>query len=590
MKAFTFILTLCKKFPRRFILNFTLLTIVGLVEVLSILTIAPVIDIFLHPDLINVSSITKKFVSVLETLEISPSRALFIVIFLLFNLTQNLLIILSNYFIEKSQFGMVRDIVIETYHLIFHARWEFFVSTTRGDLLNTFGREMENIGQAFRAVGRFGAEFLRMVFYLIIPLYISWKTTLVIITAGSVVGVAYWFLVPPLAYKLGQMSTRTGNKFQETLQESFGAAKIILGFGNHLQLLKKVDGEFENHIKAGIKKQVLGGSIPRIFEPLGWSIILMGLYLAIDKFNIPFAEASIFAYSLIRILPLAGSMATNKNWLISNYPSYVQLCQMNDMAQQTRQLTGKKVFSKFTKQIELKKIKYSYNLNEALFDNLNVVIKKGEMTALVGKSGAGKTTLIDLLLGFHEPQEGGVTLDGIPLFEYDVYSWRQRIGFVPQDTILFNTSIRENLLWANENATENDLIEACKIANAHNFIMDTADKYDTIVADRGIRLSGGQRQRIALARAIIRKPELLILDEATSALDNQSELLIQEAIEKIAKTTTVVVIAHRSSTIMKADKIYVLEQGRVVEEGTYDQLVSLNGAFKYLAHSQTQEA
>ena len=429
-----------------------------------------------------------------------------------------------------------------------------------------------------------------MVFYLIIPLYISWKTTLVIITAGSVVGVAYWFLVPPLAYKLGQMSTRTGNKFQETLQESFGAAKIILGFGNHLQLLKKVDGEFENHIKAGIKKQVLGGSIPRIFEPLGWSIILMGLYLAIDKFNIPFAEASIFAYSLIRILPLAGSMATNKNWLISNYPSYVQLCQMNDMAQQTRQLTGKKVFSKFTKQIELKKIKYSYNLNEALFDNLNVVIKKGEMTALVGKSGAGKTTLIDLLLGFHEPQEGGVTLDGIPLFEYDVYSWRQRIGFVPQDTILFNTSIRENLLWANENATENDLIEACKIANAHNFIMDTADKYDTIVADRGIRLSGGQRQRIALARAIIRKPELLILDEATSALDNQSELLIQEAIEKIAKTTTVVVIAHRSSTIMKADKIYVLEQGRVVEEGTYDQLVSLNGAFKYLAHSQTQEA
>ena len=590
MKAFTFIWTLCKKFPRRFILNFTLLTIVGLVEVLSILTIAPVIDIFLHPDLINVSSITKKFVSVLETLEISPSRALFIVIFLLFNLTQNLLIILSNYFIEKSQFGMVRDIVIETYHLIFHARWEFFVSTTRGDLLNTFGREMENIGQAFRAVGRFGAEFLRMVFYLIIPLYISWKTTLVIITAGSVVGVAYWFLVPPLAYKLGQMSTRTGNKFQETLQESFGAAKIILGFGNHLQLLKKVDGEFENHIKAGIKKQVLGGSIPRIFEPLGWSIILMGLYLAIDKFNIPFAEASIFAYSLIRILPLAGSMATNKNWLISNYPSYVQLCQMNDMAQQTRQLTGKKVFSKFTKQIELKKIKYSYNLNEALFDNLNVVIKKGEMTALVGKSGAGKTTLIDLLLGFHEPQEGGVTLDGIPLFEYDVYSWRQRIGFVPQDTILFNTSIRENLLWANENATENDLIEACKIANAHNFIMDTADKYDTIVADRGIRLSGGQRQRIALARAIIRKPELLILDEATSALDNQSELLIQEDIEKIAKTTTVVVIAHRSSTIMKADKIYVLEQGRVVEEGTYDQLVSLNGAFKYLAHSQTQEA
>jgi ABC-type multidrug transport system fused ATPase/permease subunit len=215
-----------------------------------------------------------------------------------------------------------------------------------------------------------------------------------------------------------------------------------------------------------------------------------------------------------------------------------------------------------------------------------MTIKKGKVTAIVGESGSGKSTLIDLLIGFYEPDEGVILADKKPLRGFDIYSFRRHIGYVPQDTILFNDTVKNNLLWSNEKATEKEIIEACKLANAHEFIMNLSDGYDTVVGERGVRLSGGERQRIALARALLRKPELLILDEATSALDSRSELLIKSAIENIAHKTTLVVIAHRLSTIVNADLIYVLQKGRIIEQGNYDSLITSKGAFSQTAGIQ----
>jgi ABC-type multidrug transport system fused ATPase/permease subunit len=213
-------------------------------------------------------------------------------------------------------------------------------------------------------------------------------------------------------------------------------------------------------------------------------------------------------------------------------------------------------------------------------NDINITIKKGKMTAIVGESGSGKSTLIDLLIGFYEPDKGVILADKKPLQEFDIYSFRRHIGYVPQDTILLNDTVKNNLLWSNEKATEMEIVEACKLANAREFIMELSDGYDTVVGERGVRLSGGERQRIALARALLNKPELLILDEATSALDSRSELLIKSAIENIAHKTTLVVIAHRLSTIVNADYIYVLQKGRIIEQGKFDSLISLDGAFR----------
>jgi len=219
-------------------------------------------------------------------------------------------------------------------------------------------------------------------------------------------------------------------------------------------------------------------------------------------------------------------------------------------------------------------------------NDINITIKKGKMTAIVGESGSGKSTLIDLLIGFYEPDKGVILADKKSLQEFDIYSFRQHIGYVPQDTVLFNDTVKNNLLWSNEKAKEMEIVEACKLANADEFIMNLSDGYDTVVGERGVKLSGGERQRIALARALLRIPELLILDEATSALDSRSELLIKSAIENIAHKTTLVVIAHRLSTIINADSIYVLQKGCMVEQGKYQELMSKGGIFKDMARHQ----
>jgi len=192
-------------------------------------------------------------------------------------------------------------------------------------------------------------------------------------------------------------------------------------------------------------------------------------------------------------------------------------------------------------------------------------------------------------MGFNEPTPGLVVVDDTPLFDFDINSYRKKIGYVPQDSILFNMSIRDNLSWANEEVTDKDIRHACQLAYANEFIEKFPSGYDTLVGDRGIRLSGGQLQRVALARAILRRPELLILDEATSSLDSHSERLIQQAIEDIAKETTIVVIAHRLSTIVNADYMYVFSEGKIVEKGSYADLVKLNGHFDHMVKLQYLE-
>jgi ABC-type multidrug transport system fused ATPase/permease subunit len=259
---------------------------------------------------------------------------------------------------------------------------------------------------------------------------------------------------------------------------------------------------------------------------------------------------------------------------------------MNRLACENVQKTGSFVFNRIDDGFEYKGVSFSYPDHNPVLNDINVTIKKGKLTAIVGESGSGKSTLIDLLIGFYEPDKGVVLADNKPLQEFDIYSFRRHIGYVPQDTILFNDTVKNNLLWSNEEATENEIIEVCKLANAHEFIMNLPELYNTVVGERGVRLSGGERRRIALARALLRRPELLILDEATSALDSRSELLIKDAIENIAHKTTLVVIAHRLSTIVNADFIYVLQKGRIIEQGSYHNLIKSNSAFKQAVEMQ----
>lgn len=261
---------------------------------------------------------------------------------------------------------------------------------------------------------------------------------------------------------------------------------------------------------------------------------------------------------------------------------------LRQRAHDLAQPSGARVFQGFER-IALDQVTFAHPGREATLADVRIIIPKGRMVAIVGESGSGKSTLIDLLLGFHQPQRGRVLIDGVPLEALDIQSYRSRIGYVPQESVLFHATIRDNVRWADAEADDEAVVRACRQAHAEEFILRLPEGYDTLVGDRGVRLSGGQVQRVALARAIVRTPALLVLDEATSALDSASEQLIQQAMERIAKETTVVVIAHRLSTIISADYLYVLKQGRVVEEGLYAQLLQQDGEFTRMVQLQALE-
>ena len=249
------------------------------------------------------------------------------------------------------------------------------------------------------------------------------------------------------------------------------------------------------------------------------------------------------------------------------------------------------VFTKLTENIQFEGVSLSYDGKEPFaLNDLDMTIPLNQVTALVGQSGAGKSSIVDLLLGLYQPTKGRVVINEKNLQQYVPYSWQDRVGVVSQDTFIFNCSILDNLRYGALNATVEEVIAAAKDAQAHQFILDLPEGYDTIVGERGYRLSGGQRQRLAMARAILKQPEVLILDEATSALDSQSEQLIQEALDRFQENRTVVVIAHRLSTIVNADQILVLDRGRVVESGTHRQLLRNRGQYAYYWDLQTQKA
>jgi ABC-type multidrug transport system fused ATPase/permease subunit len=563
------------RYPWHFGLLFLLLVVEGAMAAVSVLTLVPLADFMLDPSLVKTSRITQIVIDLLATIGSHPTFWILGTLFVFTNFLKGLLEVAIRYAILRIKYTVLNGLFGDTLQVFFKSRWEFFSGSDQGKLLNTFNRELNTIGDTLGHLATLLAQVVQLGIYLAVPLWLNAQLTLTALGLALLFGLPF-MLLHGVNYRLGQRNTETANVAIGILSEVLGAARLILGFGRQKQARERFLNAFNQHIQVTLRSQVLGNAVPRIFQPMAMLAIIIALGFALQQ-QVRISELAAIMWSLLAAMPILSALLQG-NITISNFmPSYEQLVSLRNSAARLEEFQGEKPFLSLERDIEFKDLSFTYTGRTQTLTGVNLHIRKGQMTALVGESGSGKSTITDLVLGLQIPEQGQVLIDGIPLSEWQQNSFRERVGYVPQDPQLFHSSIRDNLLWSFSGASENDLWNALELANAEAFVKDLPHGIDTIVGDRGIRLSGGQRQRIALARALLRKPELLILDEATSALDSESERLIQQSIEQVAQDTTILVVAHRLSTITKANQVYVLSQGKVVEEGSFASLSMKSG-------------
>lgn len=473
-----------------------------------------------------------------------------------------------------------------------YAEYDYIISEKRGALINNLINEPTTAAKFMaQLVTFFSSLFVVLsiyVMFLVVNLYLTLSLTIII----TVVFTLYWTASRKVADFVGKKRLKLIQKITAEGEQSLNAIRQVKLFNIEDKILKEYSRQF-NVLKNLLVKLSLYHNIP---APLGEILIVSGFVITLLYFKyISNISVNTIFPIMIFVVISAGKMYQNvsvlvasKLWLRAYVPSVRLVSQIlaNKEIKREELSQGMRV-EQLTGDIIFQDISFSHSNSVAVFKDLNLRILKNKVTAIVGKSGSGKSTLVDLLCGLYKGYEGRIMIGNYELQELNLSSWRKMIGFVSQDTFLFNTSVRENVLVGNGAASDEDMVVSCKIAHAHDFIENMPKGYDAVLGDRGLKLSGGQRQRLTIARALVRAPQLLIFDEATSSLDTESERLIQESIESLRDTKTIIIISHRFSTIKNADLIYVLDDGHIIESGTYDELMAKQGFFNNMTLQQT---
>ena len=489
---------------------------------------------------------------------------------------------LANLYTEISQLHLLDLIRKQIFEQLQAVSLSFFSKTKSGELINTITTEVEKIKQAFGGAAFLISRSLTIIAYLLSMLLLSWQLTVVSLLLFSLMAVSLSTLIAKARERSFAVSAASGH-LTSTAIEFINGIRTVQAFGTQDFERQRYYKASSNVIQSTTELALAWTSVKPLAEGLA-TTILMGMIIvaftgALTNGALNVASLLTFFFVLFRLVPIVQDINGTRAILSTIEGSTQNIKELLRTDNKQYFKNGCIEFLCLKSSIDFVSVDFGYGDSKLVLNNITLTIERGQMTALVGASGAGKTTLADLVARFYDPTAGQVLIDGVDLRQIEINSLRHKLAVVSQDTFIFNTSVRNNLVYGKESATEEEIQEAARQANALKFIQDMPEGFETQLGDRGVRLSGGQRQRIAIARALLRNPEILILDEATSALDSVSERLIQESLEKLSVGRTLIAIAHRLSTISKADKVVVIEQGQIVEQGTYLELLTQRGRF-----------
>lgn len=576
-------------------LNLIGMVLISLFEGAGVFLLIPLISL---TGIVNVSfeedsplySVNQIFQGIPEHIGLPIVLVIYILLMIAQSLFQRNQMILNG----KIQQGFIRNLREETYKAVIQANWEFFLKKRKSDIINSMTTELTRVAGGTHMFLQFITSLIFTLIQIGIAFWLSTQMTFAVLLFGLVL----IFLSRAFIRKsniFGNQAVELSKDYLAGITDHFNGIKEIKSNTlekAHLKWVRTLSFNMEQNMVSFVKLKTTSQFVFKVVS----SILIAGfVFYSIKMFQAQSAQVILILVIFARIWPRISGIQSNLEQLGSLIPSFKNLIDLQTESIKMQEITEASFMNVepmiINEGIKCRNVYFRYTPDQSNYalENISLQIPINQMTAIVGPSGAGKSTLIDLLMGLNQPENGEVLVDGIPLTKTNILSLRQSISYVPQEPFLFNGTLRDNLIMIEADATNEQIWEALEFSSAAEFVKKLPQGLDTLIGDRGIRLSGGERQRIVLARAILRKPSVLVLDEATSALDTKNERKIQQAIDQLKGKMTVIVIAHRLSTIRNADQVIVLDNGKIIQKGEFNQLAKEgSGMFSHLLQNQSQ--
>lgn len=504
---------------------------------------------------------------------------------------RNLTTYMASFYMASVRVNSIKDIRSALYNKVLVLPLSFYSKQKKGDIIARITTDLQEIEVSImNYLDVFIKSPITIIAYFAYMLGVSWELTLFVLLVLPIGGVIIGKIGKSLKKDSKEGMTRLSNIIAN-IEETISGLRIIKAFNAIDYTNEKFEEQnygYSKLLKFVHRKRDLSSPMSELLSAVVISIVLWFGSTLILSGSASITAANFIAYIVVfsQIIPPAKSFSHGFYNLQKGMASAERVFEILDADEVIVEKADAKHITEFKDSIKYNNVFFRYGKDDVLKD-INLTVAKGKMVALVGESGGGKSTMVDLLPRFYDVCEGNITLDGVDIRDYKINDLRRLMGIVSQESILFNDTVHNNIAFGMQDATREEVIEAAKVANAHDFIMQLENGYDTFIGDRGMNLSGGQRQRLSIARAVLKNPPILILDEATSSLDTESEKLVQDALAKVMSNRTSIVIAHRLSTIQNADEIVVLAKGNIVEKGKHDELINKNGVYKRLTDLQS---